>query len=104
MNRTLFAGVFSLLASGAFALDATVGGTSEFYANPLTDHGPGTSAGMVGPGHDHGNDTIKNFVEHAHEGRLADRPPDQTDRSNRGNILHDHGNETFRNFTPHEHD
>ena len=104
MKKLLIAGAVSLLATAAFALDKHLGGESEFHGSILLDHGPGAPTGKLGPQHDHDEDTVKNFVEHDHDGQLIEKEPRTANTENAKVVPgHDHDIDVIKNFVEHEH-
>lgn len=103
MKKLIIAGVISLFATTAFALHENVGDSSEFYGSTLTEHGAGSpQTNEVSATHDHGDDTIYNFVEHDHDGKIVAEPVGRNGK-NRIDPLHDHGDDTINNFVEHQH-
>lgn len=102
MNKLLIATAIGLISTGAFATDQHIGESSEYYQSPLADHGPGAKTKMLAPGHDHGDDTQKNFVDHDH-----DMPVAKTQAASSGSSsmpgMHDHGDDVRDNYIAHEH-
>ena len=104
MKNLIIAGAISLFATTAFALDKYVGDSSEFYGSVLTDHGAGApQTNKLSSAHDHGDNTIDNFVEHEHDGKIVAQPVGRSD-GNRIDPLHDHGDNTINNFVDHKHE
>ena len=95
MNRLLIASAIGLAATVAYATDQHVGDSSEYYQSAINDQGPG------GATHDHGDNTVQNFVLHGHDTPIADQ---SASPEKEGVVqVHDHGDNTLRNFIAHEH-
>ena len=102
MKKLILAGVLSLVATGAFALDKNLGDSSEYGQSTLVDHGPGAKTTMLGPHHDHGDNVAQDFIEHDHDVPVMSHPEGPT-TGNNGTKLHDHGDDVYKDFTPHPH-
>lgn len=102
MKKLILAGVLSLVATGAFALDKSLGDSSEYYQSPLEDHSPGAKSTMLGPEHGHGDDVVRDYTKHGHDGPVMKHPQASTEGNSNTN-MHDHGDNVVDNFTPHPH-
>ncbi len=96
MKKLIIAAAISLASTGALALDKTLD-PNENYQSPLADHGPAPKATQLGEGHDHGDDTVKDFVKHGH-----DMPVKPDEHSKMGKAMHDHGDDVAKDFVPHK--
>ncbi len=96
MKKLIFAAAISLASTGALALDKVLD-PNENYQSPLTDHSAAPKSEQLGAGHDHGNDTVKNFVKHGH-----DMPVMPDEHKQMADTMHDHGDDTIKNFTSHK--
>ncbi len=99
MKKIILITALSLATGGAFALDSHLSGSDEYYQSPLTDHGPGSTTETIGVGHDHGDDTIRNFTGHDHDMPVVDKPASSSDGTTPK--LHDHGDDVIKEFIPH---
>lgn len=102
MKTLILASALTLITSGAFALDEYLGGSSEYYQSPLVDHSRGEKTNALGPHHDHGDNTLRNYIPHGHDVPVLEHPKASGD-VNPNNMMHDHGDDTIKNFTPHPH-
>ncbi|WP_043107079.1 hypothetical protein [endosymbiont of unidentified scaly snail isolate Monju] len=98
MKKLVIATLLTLSSAGAMALDQVLD-NNEYYGSPLADHAPGSRSTSLGPNHDHGDDTVKEFVRHGHD--LPVKPDNHPYAQNMP--MHDHGDDTIKNFVPHSH-
>lgn len=103
MKKLLISSAIMLLTTGAYALDQNVDSSSEYYGSALADHGPGGKSGQLGATHDHGDNTVKNFVEHGHDQRIVQTPRAGSDSGHMMPAMHDHGDNVDKNYNAHGH-
>lgn len=100
MKTFITVGAICLLSSSAFAHDKVLGGNSELYGSPLLDHGSTPAVNTLPLNHDHGDDTVKNFIEHDHDQRIVNVPTGKVDLNT---MPHSHGDDAVKDYTPHPH-
>jgi len=96
MKKLIIATLLTLSSAGAMALDQVLD-KGEYYNSPLADHSRGQRTTVLGPNHDHGNDTAKEFVQHGHD--LPVQPDNHPHMANPA--MHDHGDDTVKDFIKH---
>jgi len=99
VKNFIIASAITLLSTAAIAHDKVLGESSEYESSPLVDHGQSKTSSTLPRNHDHGDDTVNNFVGHDHDRMMAEHHPAIAQQP----TVHDHGDNTSNNFVEHEH-
>lgn len=102
MKKLILISALTFVTSGAFALDNSLGGSSEYYQSPLLDHGKSEKTNSLGANHGHGDNTVLDYIPHGHDFPVQEYP-EATGDPDGTNMMHDHGDDTIQNFIPHPH-